>query len=221
MAVVPAGHYSSVKTGFKLQNTGSGTVDVVVDLVGYYLSDQLEGLRFVPRATPKRLVDTRQPVGPATVLSGAFGTTARTVDATSVTTGDSFFVIANTTGILPTRRTYLTVWSGERARPSASNLNVNPGLVRSASTYAPLRYVEGPPEKLSFNVYNNAGSMHLAMDVAGTFDYYPSLSAVTAATAARNEGADGADRADAPTTTTRRAAPRAAVGDSVQGFVRR
>ena len=62
--------------------------------------------------------------------------------------------------------------------------------------------------------------MHLAMDVAGTFDYYPSLSAVTAATAARAEGADGLTcrRADDDHAS---AAPRAAVDDSVQGFVRR
>ena len=191
MAIVPAGpgaEGETDQTGFILQNTGSGSVHVVVDLVGYYLSDQPTGLRFVPRATPKRLVDTRQPTSSTNVLSGAFGgAQTRTVDANPVTTIDSFFVVANTTGILPTRQTYLTVWSGDTEKPSASNLNVNPGLVRSASTYAPLSYNE-INEDLSFRVYNNSGSMHVALDVAGTFDYYPSFSAVTAA-AARADGA--------------------------------
>ena len=191
MAIVPAGpgaEGEADQTGFLLQNTGSGQVHVVVDLVGYYLSDQLGGLRFVPRDTPKRLVDTRQPKSSTNVLSGAFGgAQTREVDANPVTTGDSFFVVANTTGILPTKQTYLTVWSGDSAKPSASNLNVNPGLVRSASTYAPLSFDEVTGD-LSFKIYNNSGSMHLAMDVAGTFDWYPSFSAVTAATA-RADGA--------------------------------
>ena len=125
---------------------------------------------------------------------------------------------ANTTGIQPSVRTYLTVWNGVSSRPSASNLNVNPGVVRSASTYAPLKYVEGPPEAFSFKVYNNAGRMHLAMDVAGTFDYYPSASAITPAAAARAQAVDGTS---ARTATTRREAPKADTGDSAQGFVRR
>lgn len=227
MAVVPARYYTTAaggvtqqNSGFRLQNTGSGSVDIVVDLVGYYVADELTGLRFVPRDTPKRLVDTRRPVGPDTVLTGAFGTTARTVNATSVTTGDSGFVVANTTGVLPTRRTYLTVWSGEAARPSASNLNVNPGVVRSASTYAPLKYTASP-EKLSFNVYNNAGSMHLVMDVAGTFDFYPASTPAAAAATARAERSDGAGAggSDAPGRTTSRDLP--SVGDSERSFVRR
>ena len=75
------------------------------------------------------------------MLSGAFGgAQTRKVDTNPVTTADSFFVVANTTGILPTKQTYLTIWSGDTAKPSASNLDVNPGLVRAASTYAPLSW---------------------------------------------------------------------------------
>ena len=220
MAIVPAGpgaEGEADQTGFILQNTGSGTVHVVVDLVGYYLSDQLTGLRFVPRDTPKRLVDTRQPVSSTNVLSGAFGgAQTRKVDANPVTTADSFFVVANTTGILPTKQTYLTIWSGDTAKPSASNLNVNPGLVRAASTYAPLSWNEATGD-LSYRVYNNSGSMHLAMDVAGTFDYYPSLPAVTAATADRAEGADGSARS----TTTGSERPALGVDASERSTDRR
>lgn len=195
MAVVPAGHYNSLRTGFMLQNTGSGSVHVVVDLVGYYLSDQTEGMRFVPRATPKRLVDTRKPLGPDTVLTGAFGTSPRTIDATSVTTSGSYLLVANTTGVKPTTRTYLTAWSGENPRPSASNLNINAGVVRSASTYAPLRNISGPPEERTFAVYNNAGSMHLVIDVAGTLDYYSSAAASPAASLGATSGAATLPRA--------------------------
>ena len=73
--------------------------------------------------------------------------------------------------MLPTRRTYLSVWAPEPGaeRPDASILNVNPGAVRAASTYAPLS------ETARFRLFNDAGSMHVVMDVAGTLDWYPSL----------------------------------------------
>ena len=227
MAVVPAQYYTTDEdedgileqnSGFRLQNTGSGSVHVVVDLVGYYLADQPAGFRFVPRSTPKRLVDTREKVGAKTVLSGAFGTTARTVNATSVATPDSYFVVANATGITPTKRTYLTVWSGEGARPSASNINVNPGLVRSASMYAPLREAAG--SKLTFNVYNNSGSMHLAIDVAGTLNYYPGAALVPTATAAKNKAT--ADSRTADRTLGGRTIPGAAsIAADSQGITHR
>ena len=63
------------------------------------------------------------------------------------------------------------MWAPEPGaeRPDASILNVNPGAVRAASTYAPLT------ETSRFRLYNDAGSMHVVMDVAGTLDWYPSL----------------------------------------------
>ena len=57
------------------------------------------------------------------------------------------------------------------AAPGRELLNVNPGLVRSASTYA-------FTDTNRFKLYNNAGSMHVAMDVAGTLDFYPGSNAM-------------------------------------------
>ncbi len=168
MVVVRAGH-SAKGAGFRVSNTSSGSVHVVVDIVGIHLSDSAFGLRFTPRATPTRILDTRKGQG----LSGAFTARAqRTVNASSVATpGESVYLVANTTGVLPTRRTFLSVWAPEpeAVRPDASILNVNAGAVRAASTYAPLS------ETGRFRLYNDAGSMHVVMDVAGTLDWYPSL----------------------------------------------
>ena len=188
MAVVPAGHYGPTDTGFRVLNTGSGTVHVVVDVTGYYVTDDSPGMRFRPLSAPKRILDTRK----ATGLSGAFGARAqRDAPTGSVASADSVYVVGNTTGILPTVRTYLTVWSGENARPTSSNLNVNPGLVRAVSTYAPLAHdaTSGAP---TYRLYNDAGSMHVAFDAAGTLDLYPGQALL-------GSGAPVAGGPDAPT----------------------
>lgn len=188
MAVVPAGHYSSVETGFAIQNTG-GTTNFIVDLVGMYVADNSFGLRFTPLA-PKRILDTRNGTG----LSGAFGAgQTRTLNVDSVTTLDSFYVVGNSTGILPTASTFLTVWSGDSARPTASNLNVSPGRVRSVSTYAPLSFDE-VTEDLSFDIYNRAGSMHVVFDAAGTFDMYWGVTEPLAAPALGDKVTSGTER---------------------------
>lgn len=182
MAVVQAGHGGGA-AGFRISNTTSGSVHVVVDLVGVHFANSPIGLRFNPRATPTRILDTREALG----LSGAFGAgQTRTVNASSVANVDTYGVVANTTGIKPTRQTYLSTWSGESGtqRPEASLLNVKAGLIRSASTYA------FTTETQRFKLYNNAGSMHVAMDVAGTFDFYPSsdiMGPVGAPTATRSD----------------------------------
>ncbi|HET9022514.1 MAG TPA: hypothetical protein VFN34_11555 [Ornithinibacter sp.] len=163
MAVVPAGQYGGAVTGFRIQNASSGTVNFVVDIAGYYVRDDSAGLRYTPLA-PHRILDTRKGIG----LSGAFTSgQVRTLDASSVSSTSSSYVVANTTGVVPSKQTYLTVWSGDGPRPTASNLNVAPGLVRSVSTYAPLS-----ASGSSFTVYNNAGTMDVVIDAAGTLDLY-------------------------------------------------
>ena len=182
MAIVSAGQTDD-GAGFRISNTG-GTVDVVVDLVGIHFTDSPFGLRFTPRTAPTRILDTRKGTG----LSGAFGPAqTRTLNGSSVANEDTFALVANTTGVLPTKQTYLSVWAAEpdAVRPDASILNVNPGLVRSVSTYAPVSYTGRT------RLYNNAGSMHVVMDVAGTLDYYPRSSDLeTDATADRSAGTD-------------------------------
>ena len=81
MAIIPAGHYDALVTGFRIQNFGAGSVHMIVDLLGYYVSDASFGLRFKPLtgvAAPKRILDTRDNTG---TCQGKFGPkTARTVD---------------------------------------------------------------------------------------------------------------------------------------------
>ena len=148
MVIVPAGHFDAAnpdllaanQTGFRVINAGSGTVHMLVDLVGYYVADDSAGMRFTPLTSadaPVRILDTRKGIG----LSGPFGPgQARTVDATSVTSADSAYLVGNTTGVTPTAGD--VPHALERGKPAArvSNLNVSPDATRAVSTYAPLAF---------------------------------------------------------------------------------
>ncbi len=195
MVVVPAGHFNPAKpqfwgpdqTGFRVANVGSGSVHMLVDLVGYYVTDDSAGMRFRPLTSansPVRILDTRKAIG----LSGAFkaGQT-RTVNATGVTSSDSAYLVGNTTGITPTVSTFLTVFSGDNPLPGVSTLNVSPTLIRAVSTYAPLKFTAAGP-KLTFNIFNKSGTINVLFDAAGTLDLYPGQATVPVSTTSSSDG---------------------------------
>ena len=185
MVVVPAAHVDAAnpqlltpeQTGFRVINVGGGTVHMLVDLLGYYVADDSVGLRFTPLSSanaPVRILDTRKAIG----LSGAFGPgQTRTVDATTVTSVGSAYLVGNTTGITPTVTTFLTLWSGANPLPAVSNLNVSPTLTRAVSTYAPLDSTSVGPRR-TFDIFNRAGTMNVLFDAAGTLDLYPGQATV-------------------------------------------
>ena len=171
MAIVPAGHYTPTSTGFRIEVAGTGTVHLIVDLLGYYVTDDSQGLRFKPLAgsSPQRILDTRKALG---ATAGKIGANASRQAVASVAGPDSIFVVGNTTGVLPSAQTYLTVWSGATTTPpGASTLNLVAGVNRAVSTYAPLSF--GAGGAASYRIYNNAGSTHVLFDAAGTLDVYP------------------------------------------------
>ena len=169
MAVVTAGHGAG-GAGLRISNTSSGSVHVVVDLVGVQFADSPIGLRFTPRAAPTRLLDTRKAVG----LSGAFGPgQTRTVNGSSVS-GPTPSGSSRTPrdhahqADLPQhveRRVRARRAPSEPAQrqPRAGAVGLD---LRDDHRHAPLQ------------AYNNAGSMHVAMDVAGTLDFYPDCDAM-------------------------------------------
>ncbi|MDU0312390.1 hypothetical protein RKE38_01725 [Phycicoccus sp. M110.8] len=167
MAVVPAvidpGDGTPV---FAIENGSStASVHVVVDVVGIYLVNQTEGLRFAPIA-PQRIVDTRNGLGDGVASPiGAAGT--RTFTAGSPAALDATYaIVANATAIAPTRATYLTLFEADQARPPVSNLNVAAGEIAANAAFVSL----GTANR--FSVYNNSGSVNLALDVTGRFDLY-------------------------------------------------
>ncbi|MET7394508.1 hypothetical protein ABZS66_13550 [Dactylosporangium sp. NPDC005572] len=141
-----------------IYNGSGGTTHIIVDVVGYYDDGTLGGLRFNP-ITPTRITDTRSAgqhaLGPAS-------TTA--FPASAVTGENTYSLVTNVTGIDPSNSTYLTLWSGEGSRPLVSNLNLLPHEVRANAAYV------GVDNNFKYSVFNPANTVHMALDVTGTFE---------------------------------------------------
>lgn len=114
--------------------------------------------------TPSRLLDTRSgiggyhsPVGPGMSIRlqvAGFGG----VPATGVSA-----VVVNTTAIGPTQDSFVAVRPAGLKRPLASNLNVRRGETRANLVFVAV----GPNGDI--DLFNNAGSVDLVVDVAGFF----------------------------------------------------
>jgi hypothetical protein len=139
----------------------SGTVDVVVDLVGYYLST-IPGGTFTP-LTPERVVDSRSGLG----LPAAVGSTPGEVKITGAggVPDTAVAVVLNVTATDATQNSFLTVYPTGETKPTASNLNFAAG-----QTVPNLVVVQvGAGGKIS--VANATGATHVVADVVGFFSH--------------------------------------------------
>jgi len=141
-----------------------GTVDLVVDIVGFYGYVHGQGSLFVP-SQPTRLLDTRSDAQIG--LSGAFGPNqARRLvlsgrgplPASGVTA-----VAFNLVAVLPTNGTVITVWPAAESQPVASTLNPRPGSIDANLALTGVD-VDG-----AIRLYNMFGSVDLVGDVTGYF----------------------------------------------------
>jgi hypothetical protein len=148
----------------------SGNTDVVVDIAGWY-DDVLRpfpgphanGARFTP-ISPFRARDTRTtatPIGPgqsfAVDVTGV-GTVGGKVPASGVRA-----VVVNITAVSPTRGTFLTAYPDGEARPLASNLNA------PAGKNVPNLAIVKVGANGNIRIYNNSGSTHVIVDIAGWY----------------------------------------------------
>jgi hypothetical protein len=145
---------------------GVGSVDVVVDLQGYYApSSGGSAGGYVP-VVPARITDTRPGSGQInaglTLGSGATldvqVTGAGGIPATGVTA-----VVMNVTATNTIAASFFTVFPTGAPLPLASNLNWTPGVTVPNRVMVPI----GSGGKVSF--YNGVGSADLIVDVNGYF----------------------------------------------------
>ncbi len=142
----------------------SGAAHVVVDVLGWFPDNQsYSGL------TPARLADTRNsptvdgqesntgPI-PATGI-----TNVTVVGRGGVPAGGVGAVALNVTATDPTSASFITVWPAGSARPTASNLNVVAGQT------VPNMVIAKVGANGQVSVYNDAGSVNVAVDVLGWF----------------------------------------------------
>jgi hypothetical protein len=180
MVLLPVAH-STAQDGtplidFALGNGSNGTVDVLVDVVGYYKTG--DGLRYHSIGAPKRIVDTRSNLGTTPVGPGA----TRTVTSPStVANANTFALVTNVTAVRPTVGTYLTLWDDGSPRPTVSNLNPANGQVLANMAMIPLS-----ESAKAFDIYNAAGTTNVLVDVAGRFDLSPNLVTPPAPISAQN-----------------------------------
>lgn len=142
----------------------SGATDVVVDLLAVAPANQS-----INSVQPARLLDTR--AGGSTVDgqqsgTGAFGPgQSRSLPVAGrggIPSTGAVAVAVNITGVSPTSATYVTAWPSG-TRPLASNLNLAPGEVRAVFALV------GLGSDGSIQLYNNAGTNDLVVDVLGYF----------------------------------------------------
>jgi hypothetical protein len=140
-----------------------GSVDVVLDVVGYYREGV--GARFEPR-TPVRVLDSRPNgpnVGPYRTPWGPGGAREVRVAGTKGVPADAAAVVVNATATNTTADSYLTIWPSGASRPHASSLNWASGWTVANAI------VVGVGQNGNISVYNNAGNADVVLDVVGYF----------------------------------------------------
>ncbi|HEY4023873.1 MAG TPA: hypothetical protein VGM75_34675 [Pseudonocardiaceae bacterium] len=143
----------------------TGSVDLVVDLAGYYQSGT--GTSFYSY-TPTRVLDTRDNNGNPT--SNTLGPDTRmAMDTSRWLPPSAQAVVFNFTGTNTTAGTYLTAYPDGTSRPVASNVNLAPGQTVPNLTVVAI----GSDHKI--DLYNFAGNTDVLADVAGYFAPPPTL----------------------------------------------
>jgi L,D-peptidoglycan transpeptidase YkuD (ErfK/YbiS/YcfS/YnhG family) len=153
MAIVPLSAAKSMT--FK---NGNGRVNVVVDVLGWIRKN--EGNRYVPAATPTRVLDTRAGIG----RRGQLGTEATyTLGVQGMPTGAKALV-ATLTGVNATTETNLRVDRADLGDvPATSSLNLPKDEPRANLVVSPV----SPDGQVL--IYNSAGATDVLVDVSGWF----------------------------------------------------
>ena len=111
---------------------------------------------------PYRILDTRSAIGvPGTSPVGSGQTLVVQIAGVGPVPADAVGVVLNITGTEATQRTYVTAWPTGNVHPTASVLNLTPGIDAPNGVTALL----GIGGRLS--LFNFTGSTHLVADVAG------------------------------------------------------
>lgn len=131
---------------------GEGAANLVVDITGWFRSDG----SFAASA-PQRVLETKAKLCGVTVGPNE----TRTVQLTSA--GDVGAAMVNMHAEGASEPTFLTVWRAGAPRPAISNLSVVPGSSVSNTAVVEL----GPAGQVE--IFNNAGTVEITVDVVGTF----------------------------------------------------
>ena len=148
-----------------LYNGSSGSISLIADVAGYYLSGRLADSGTFASLSPARLLDTRTGVGAAKAKVAAGGTVHLQVTGRGgVRSSQVSAVVLNVTVTAPTKAGFVTVYGDGTPRPTASNLNF------VAGTTVPNLVIARVGANGKVALYNgSSGSISLIADVAGYY----------------------------------------------------
>lgn len=167
-AIVPTSQCTTSACGgdaaqIGILNGSTGNFDVVVDITGFFDKGNIAApVRYVPLASPVRIVDSRSNLGVGKLGAGVSRTF---VPPASVAGASTVGLDTNVTLVKPTTSTYLTFWPQltNYPRPNASTVNSGAGQV--ISNHA----IQETGTDSKINVYNFNGTSDVVVDVSGTF----------------------------------------------------
>lgn len=148
-----------------VQTTGSGTLQVIADMSGYFALNSTDGYHSI---TPTRLLDTRAGTGGSTgplgstqpdVLTVA-GTASGAIPSQHVTAVAANLTVTGTTG-----SGLVTAYPDGSPKPGTSNINYTPGQTVSNFAILPV----GADGKIDF-IGAGSARTQLIVDVLGYFD---------------------------------------------------
>lgn len=141
-----------LSNGSLSMTNGEGAANLVIDVTGWFRPNGS-----FAASVPQRVVETK-----AKLCGIAVGPNeTRTVRLTSA--GDIGAAMVTMRAEGSSESTYLTIWRAGAPRPAISNLNVMPGTSASNTAVVEL----GPAGQV--DIYNNAGTVEITVDVIGTF----------------------------------------------------
>lgn len=148
-----------------LANISGGTVHLVADVSGYYLSGSATAAGAYTALTPVRVLDTAAGVGvPKAAVSAGASVSLLVAGAGGVPATGVGAVAMNVTATAPTSSGAVTVYPAGVTRPVASNLNITPN--RASTNLVVVRVGVGGRVVL-FN--GSGGTLTLGADVAGYY----------------------------------------------------
>jgi hypothetical protein len=166
-------------------------VAVTVGLGGFVTASAASGSpsSYVP-VSPCRLVDTRENVQGTAALGAdkSMAVAAHGTNGACVLPSDAQGLALNVTAVQGSALSFMTVYPGDEGRPLASTLNWDAGTYALANHATVLLSTDG-----HFNVYNNAGTVHVVIDVVG---YYLTSTPGVAPQSVKGDPGDKGDKGD-------------------------
>lgn len=146
-----------------LLNTSSGTVQVIADVTGYFTPVSAGGYTSL---SPARLLDTRKGIGAPIGVVGQGKSVTLTIagaDGGQLPSSGISAVALNVTVTGTIGGGYITAFPDATTRPTASNLNFNPGDTLANMVIVPV----GSDGKI--DLYNSSTGTQIIADVDGYF----------------------------------------------------